>query len=163
MYCKAWGFAGASIALGSKIEFGAEGFMIPDVFQVNDEQLTHDLELGLKAGLEVGGFLLWYPPSGYPDFLVDKTKRSHQLIKGALKLESSITVKVPVRFRFANKKLSIGLSIAFPPLPNCLLREKSIRAWSGHVSGNFNDYYDRQIIIVLILLKMMKHLNNFPY
>ncbi|KJG71071.1 hypothetical protein [Photobacterium kishitanii] len=114
MYCKAWGFAGASIALGSKIEFGAEGFMIPDVFQVNDEQLKHDLELGLKAGLEVGGFLLWYPPSGYPDFLVDKTKRSHQLIKGALKLESSITVKVPVRFRFANKKLSIGLSIGPP-------------------------------------------------
>ncbi|PST95986.1 hypothetical protein C9I87_05430 [Photobacterium iliopiscarium] len=114
MYCKAWGFAGASIALGSKIEFGEDGFMIPDLFQVNDGQLTHNLELGLKAGIELGGFLLWYPPSGYPDFLVDKTKRSHQLIKGALKLESSITAEVPIRFRFANKKLSIGISIGPP-------------------------------------------------
>ena len=117
MYCKAWGFAGASMVLGGKIELGAGGFTVPDLYEINNGELSSrliKLEMGLKAGVELGGIFLWYPPSGYPDFLIDKEKPAHQLIKGAFKFEKSVTAELPIRFRFVDKKLLIGFNLGPP-------------------------------------------------
>ncbi len=84
------------------------GFTAPDLYEINNGELSSQLiklEMGLKAGVELGGILLWYPPSGYPEFLIDKEKAAYQLIKGAFKFEKSVTAELPIRFRFVDKKI----------------------------------------------------------
>lgn len=153
-YCKAWGFAGANLILGGKVELNAGGLSIPKLYEVNDDEVSFKgvkFEMGLKAGVEIGGFIFWYPPSGYPEYLIDKDSSAHSLMKGVFKIEKSKMVELPFRFRFVDKRLLIGVRFGPPSVGLAFegaINPTMIGAWIWQFQRLLRQAHYRRIDIV---------------
>ncbi len=116
VYCKAWGFAGASLALGGKVELGEQGLSFPTLYEQEPDSPSATLKLiNLKAeanlGIELGSYIDWYVPDSIPDFVRPNDANKLMLVKGSVKAQVGTELKIPIRFFMKNDKLNIGLTI----------------------------------------------------
>jgi hypothetical protein len=138
IYCKAWGFAGASFVLGGKVELGAKGLELPTVYEQEKEDPSAatlkfiDLKAEANIGIELGSYLDWYVPDSLPDFIRPNAASKLTLVKGAVKAQAGATLDFPIRFFMKNDKLNIGLSIG-PPSTKVVLegeiQPEALGAW----------------------------------
>jgi hypothetical protein len=138
VYCKAWGFAGASFVLGGAVELGLEGLELPTVYEQEEEDSSAatlkfiDLKAEANIGIELGSYIDWYVPDSLPDFIRPKEASKLTLVKGAVKAQAGVAVEFPIRFFMKNDKLNIGLSIG-PPATKVVLegeiQPEALGAW----------------------------------
>ncbi|EGU31859.1 hypothetical protein VIBRN418_18723 [Vibrio sp. N418] len=118
---KAYGFAGANLALGAGVKYGSNGLEFSHVYQqkkhLGSEVLTTELvELKAEAqlGVELACYIDWHLPQGkhaIPDYLIDDQSQPMTLAKMAAKAEVSKEIKWPFYFRLADKKILIGMQV----------------------------------------------------
>ena len=118
---KAYGFAGANLALGAGVKYGSNGLEFSNVYQrknhLGSEVLTTELvELKAEAqlGVELACYIDWHLPQGkhaIPDYLIDDQSQPMTLAKMAAKAEVAVEVKLPFYFRLADKKILIGMQV----------------------------------------------------
>ncbi|RJX66541.1 hypothetical protein DZ860_19865 [Vibrio sinensis] len=118
---KAYGFAGANLALGASVKYGSNGLEFSDVYQrenhLGNEVLTTELvELKAEAqlGVELACYIDWHLPRGkhaIPDYLIDDQSQPMTLAKMAAKSEVAVELNLPFYFRLADKKILIGMEI----------------------------------------------------
>lgn len=143
IFIKAYGFAGANLSFGGKLEFDATagGFAIPKVYSVdqadNDKVTTELVEFKAEAslGMEVGCYVDWHLPVQtsrapesiepipeylIPDYIVSARTKAITLLKMAVKVEASSELKFPFYLKIVGKKIRFttvvqanGVKVAF--------------------------------------------------